>query len=178
MKLLRRSMLLMPATSASMPKQPRARPVRLVRIGLHGNQRDEVWKKLLMVGTVDKDTFFKIYIIDLRSSWWILKITTLFVSVFFTFSLLVLITGLFAPVVERKTQSLVLLEDECRLQEARGLDCNQQKSTGEWEVLIDLGNFFGKGGPVDHDMKCIFKLRGIFRILFDGGKSSQTSRGF
>ena len=146
MKLLRRSMLLMPATSASMPKQPRARPVRLVRIGLHGNQFDGVWKKLLMVGTVDKDTFFKVYIIiDLRSSWLILKITTLFVSVFFIFSLLALITGLFAPVVERKTQSLVLLEDECRLQEARGLDCNQQKSTGEWEVLIDLGIFFGKG---------------------------------
>ena len=178
MKLLRRSMLLMPATSASMPKQPRARPVRLVRIGLHGNQFDGVWKKLLMVGTVDKDTFFKVYIIDLRSSWWILKITTLFVSVFFTFSLLVLIPGLFAPVVERKTQSLVLLEDECRLQEARGLDCNQQKSTGEWEVLIDLGIFFGKGGQWTMTWNASFNWDGSFEFYLMAANLPQASRGF
>ena len=50
----------MPTTTASMPEQPRARPVRLVSIGLPGNQLDEVEKKLLMVGAMEKDTSFKV----------------------------------------------------------------------------------------------------------------------
>ena len=75
--------------------------------------------------------------------------------------------------MECETQSLVLLEDECRLQEARGLDCNQQKIRRMRDVDRPE-DFFWKGWtrePVDHDMKCIFQLRWTFRILFDATKS-------